>query len=149
MTFINETFGVHRGIDIEATKIDVINSWANKIAVDDNDMIYLRKKNGIMYVMKAEPHTAGKWEKLDPKAVAVVTDGHGAKLEGISLEPGGLPADGAPIEPAVIPQINLGWYQDEKAGLYKYEGEGKWDAPEKEWGKLLKLADAGILEFIS
>lgn len=127
--------------------ITAIESWANGLAVKDNDMIYLRKKNGIMYVMKIEPHVSGTWEKLNPLATPIITDEHGAKLEAVSL------ADlrdelVAPVEPKPIPKIDLGWYQDANANLYKYTGQGIWDAPMSSWEKLLNLAESGTLEFL-
>lgn len=127
-----------------------INAWADNVAANDNDMIYLRKKNGIMYVMKVEPHRSGTWEKLDPSAVAVISDVHGAKLEDVtlaSLRDELVPPTEKEYKP--IPNIPLGWYQDDKANLYKYEGAAVWEGADmKEWGKLLNMAEAGILEFI-
>jgi hypothetical protein len=121
--------------------------WANALATKDNDIIQLRKKNGILYVMKVIPHRSGTWEKLDPTDVAVVTDQYGAKLEDVSL------ADlreelVAPKEPKPIPSIPLGWYQDNGANLYKYLGKGIWDAPIDIWEKLLNLAESDTLEFL-
>lgn len=130
-------------VDVE---IEFVNQWANKIATEDNDMIYLRKKNGIMYVMKAEPHKAGKWEKLDPKATPVYVDPHGLKLAP-ELAPEGVEVP-AEKEMKPIPNIPLGWYQDEKANLYYYSGTGIWDTDMKDWGKLLNKAESGELEYL-
>lgn len=123
--------------------------WANKIAVDDNDMIYLRKKNGILYAMKVKAHEANTWEQLDPLDVPVVVDIHG---EALARAVGNLPdstieALKTPKRKS-IPKIALGWYQDDQANLFKYEGKGVWDTLEKDWEKLLNLADSGMLEYI-
>lgn len=123
-----------------------VKNWANKIATDDNDMIYLRKKNGILYVMKVEPHFGGKWEQLDSLDFPVISDEHGKKLvESLANLREELVT---PAEPKPIPKIELGWYQDANANLYKYTGQGIWDAPMSSWEKLLNLADSGTLEFL-
>jgi hypothetical protein len=131
------------------TAIDAVNSWANKIATDDNDLIYLRKKNGIIYVMKTEVCKAGKWEKLDPKAVPVITDEHGARLEDKS--PATLDAEAIVVEeePTPIPHMEIGWYQDQKADLFYYEGEGHWrEVDLKVNKKLTEAVILGSLEYI-
>jgi hypothetical protein len=131
--------------------IKAIKSWANDIATKDNDMIYLRKKNGIMYVMKVEPHLSGKWEKLDPTDVAVVTDVHGAKLEDVTLaslrDELFMPTE--PEEASPVPHMEVGWYQDEKAELSYYEGEGHWrEVDLKTNKKLTEMVITGTLKFI-
>lgn len=124
-----------------------VKNWANKIATADNDMIYLRKKNGILYAMKVEPHLSGTWEQLDVLDVPVVTDIHGKNLvEALGGVASEIKAE--EVKPKPIPKIALGWYQDSNANLYKYVGKGSWDAPEKDWEKLLNLADSGTLEFL-
>lgn len=131
------------------TAIDAVNSWANKIATDDNDIIQLRKKNGIIYVMKVKPHHTGKWEKLDPKAVPVVTDEHGARLEDKTLAE--LRDELVAVEetPAPTPHMEIGWYQDQKADLFYYEGEGHWrEVDLKTNKKLTEAVVAGTLEYI-
>lgn len=132
------------------TAIDAVNSWANKLATDDNDMIYLRKKNGIVYVMKTEVCKAGKWEKLDPKAVPVVTDEHGARLEDKILSTVSSEHVTAVEEPTPTPHMEIGWYQDQKADLFYYEGEGHWrEVDLKTNKKLTEAVVAGTLEYIS
>jgi hypothetical protein len=130
----------------EDIEVQYVEEWANKIATEDNDLIYLRKKNGIMYVMKAEPHKAGKWEKLNPNAKPVYVDPHGLKLAP-ELAPEGVEI---PVEKKLkpIPNIPQGWYQDDKANLYYYSGTGMWDADMKDWGKLLNKAESGELEYL-
>lgn len=139
-------------VEIDAERL-YVKEWANKIAVADNDIIQLRKKNGIIYVMKIEPFASNTWSRLDPLDEPVFTDQHGVTLESsIGNLPAGTglghlsPEVEAASEP--IPEISEGWYQDDKANLYKYEGLGSWDAPMKEWRNLLKLADSGMLEYI-
>jgi hypothetical protein len=131
---------------------EFVKSWANKIATEDNDMIYLRKKNGILYVMKAEVHTSGKWERLDPKDEPVIIDMHGKNLEeklgNVDAAISAKETKEVVEEPKVIPEIPIGWYQDDTANLFKYNGLGEWDTDAKQWEKLLKLADSGTLEFI-
>lgn len=129
--------------------VDAVNSWANKIATEDNDIIQLRKKNGIIYVMKTEVCKAGKWEKLDPKAVPVVTDEHGARLEDKTLATLGAEVIVAEEELAPIPPMEIGWYQDQKADLFYYEGEGHWrEVDLKTNKKLTEAVVAGTLEYI-
>ena len=126
-----------------------VDNWANKIATEDNDIIQLRKKNGIIYVMKVVPHFGGKWEKLDPKAVPVIVDEHGARLEDKSLAD--LRDELVAVEeaPAPIPHMEIGWYQDQKADLFYYEGEGHWrEVDLKTNKKLTESVVAGTLEFI-
>ena len=128
---------------------EFVNSWANKIATEDNDIIQLRKKNGIIYVMKVEPHRSGKWEKLDPKAVPVIVDEHGARLEDKSLAE--LRDELVAVEevPTPIPHMEIGWYQDQKADLFYYEGEGHWrEVDLKTNKKLTEAVVSGTLEFI-
>ena len=131
------------------TAIDAVNSWANKLTPSDNDMIYLRKKNGIIYVLEARPHTSGRWEKLDPAAVAVVTDEHGAKLEDETLATLRDKLITSEEEVKPVPQMEIGWYQDEKADLFYYEGEGHWrEVDLKTNKKLTEAVVTGTLEFI-
>jgi hypothetical protein len=133
------------------TAIDAVKSWANKIATDDNDMIQLRKKNGILYVMKVVPHRSNKWEKLDPKDVAVITDVPGAKLEDVDLATlrDELVLRVEPEEAKPVPHMELGWYQDSKADLFYYEGEGHWrEVDLKTNKKLTESVVTGTLEFI-
>lgn len=134
------------------SQVDVVKKWANSIATADNDMIYIRKKNGILYSMKAEVHTTGTWERLDPKDEPVITDVHGKNLEEKLGNPEAKIVDATTAEvkkeEPVIPNIPVGWYQDKVANLYRYEGVGSWDAPPKEWSKLLNLAESGTLEYI-
>lgn len=128
---------------------EFVNSWANKIATADNDIIQLRKKNGIIYVMKTEVNKPGKWEKLDPKAVPVITDEHGARLEDKTLATLGAEVIVAEEELAPIPPMEIGWYQDQKADLFYYEGEGHWrEVDLKTNKKLTEAVVAGTLEFI-
>jgi len=130
------------------TAIDAVNSWATKIATADNDIIQLRKKNGIIYVMKTEVCKAGKWEKLDPKAVPVVTDEYGARLEDKSVAT----LDSTVVveeDPTPIPPMEIGWYQDQKADLFYYEGEGHWrEVDLRANKKLTEAVVAGTLEYI-
>ena len=136
-------------------RVGVVKDWANDIATEDNDLIYLRKKNGILYVMKPEVHTAGTWERLDPTDEPIISDVHGKTLEEKLGNPNAKIVDAAtPVvevkkeKPKPFPKIATGWYQDSVANLFKYEGKGIWDTPEKDWEKLLNLADSGTLEFI-
>lgn len=136
------------------TSIDVVKGWANGIATADNDIIQIRKKNGILYAMKTEVCKTGKWERLDPKDEPVFTDMHGRNLEDKLGNPEAKVVDATTVvaEPVIevkkIPEIELGWYQDKAANLYKYLGKGIWDTPMKEWEKLLNSAVSGTLEFI-
>lgn len=152
------TMAVYNGTDwvsmdgsstILINPVDAVNSWANKIATADNDIIQLRKKNGIIYVMKTEVCKPGKWEKLDPKAVPVITDEHGARLEDKSLATLGVEAVIVEEELAPVPAMEIGWYQDQKADLFYYEGEGHWrEVDLKTNKKLTEAVVAGTLEFI-
>lgn len=105
--------------------INTVKAWANRIATDDNDMIQLRKKNGIIYVMKVAHHKSNKWEKLDPTDVAVITDVHGAKLEDVDLATlrAELGSVGEKIEIQEPESYEIGWYQDSKGDLYQFDGE--------------------------
>ena len=134
-----------------SSRVASVKSWANSIATEDNDMIYLRKKNGILYVMKAEVNATGKWERLDPKDEPVIIDVHGKNLEQK------LGNDAKVVDAAIAKQEEEakidtgfadGWYQDDGANLYKYLGAGSWDAPESSWIKLTKSVHAGTLEYI-
>lgn len=132
---------------------EFVKSWANKIATEDNDMIYLRKKNGILYVMKAEVHTSGTWNRLDPKDEPVIIDVHGKTLEEKLGNPDAKIVDATTVEvkpeEPVILNAPIGWYQDEKADLFYYEGEGHWrEVDLKTNKKLTEMVLAGTLEFI-
>jgi hypothetical protein len=128
--------------------LNTVKYWADEIATDDNDIIQLRKKNGIFYVLKAVPHTTNKWEKLDPTDVPVITDDHGARLEAVSLatlrDELVMPEE---IKPP--PYMEVGWYQDDKAELSYYEGEGHWrEVDLKTNKKLTEMVITGTLKFI-
>lgn len=145
-TDIGTVLGTH--MHVAESSITTVNDWANSIATDDNDIIQLRKKNGIIYVMKVKPHASNAWEKLDPKATPVVTDHHGAKLEDVDLatlrDELVLPPEAKPI-----PHMEIGWYQDQKANLFYYEGEGHWrEVDLKTNKKLTEAVVSGTLEFI-
>jgi hypothetical protein len=147
-TIMAEVIDAYEDEDVEVidTEIKIVDHWASSILVDDNDIVYLRKKNGITYVMKVEPHVANKWEQLDPTAKPVYVDQHGLKLAP-ELAPEGVEV---PVEKELkpIPNLTLGWYQDDKANLYKYLGGGVWDSEINLFGKLLVKAEAGELEYL-
>lgn len=129
--------------------VDAVKDWANAIATEDNDMVYLRKKNGILYAMKVVVHGEGKWERLDPRDTPVITDMHGKNLEEkLGNGDAAIVTEEVVVEEKKLPAIKVGWYQDNVANLYKYNGDGTWDTDTKQWEKLLKLADSGSLEFI-
>jgi hypothetical protein len=128
------------------TEIKIVDGWANSIAVNDNDLIYLRKKNGIIYAMKVEPHLSGKWKQLDPTAKPVYVDEHGLKLAPELAATAVKTVEEVELKP--IPNLTLGWYQDDKANLYKYLGGGVWDSEIGLFGKLLVKAEAGELEYL-
>jgi hypothetical protein len=149
-TDIGKSLGAHLHAGI-APSINTVKAWANDIATVDNDIIQLRKKNGILYVMKVVPHTSNSWEKLDPKDVPVITDVHGAKLEDVDLAilRDELVLRVEPEEIKPIPYMEIGWYQDQKADLFYYEGEGHWrEVDLKTNKKLTEMVITGTLEFI-
>lgn len=133
-------------------QIKTVKDWANSIATEDNDMIYLRKKNGILYAMKVEVHSTGTWTRLDPKDEPVIVDVHGKNLEEKLGNSDAKVVDAAIAKQEEEAKIDTGfadgWYQDEGANLYKYLGTGSWDAPESSWVKLTKSVHAGTLEYI-
>jgi len=135
------------------TAIDAVKSWANKIATEDNDIIQIRKKNGILYVMKAEVCMPATWYRLDPKDEPVITDVHGKILEEKLGNPNAEIVDATtvevkPEEPVVL-NAPVGWYQDEKAELFYYEGEGHWrEVDLKTNKKLTEAVVSGSLEYI-
>lgn len=136
-------------------QIKTVKEWANSIATEDNDIVQIRKKNGIIYVMKTEVCRSSTWERLDPADEPVIVDVHGKNLEeklGNSdaeiVDATTLSEKVKKVKPKPIPKITTGWYQDSMANLFKYEGKGIWDTPEKDWEKLLNLADSGTLEYI-
>jgi len=54
-----------------------------------------------------------------------------------------------PARGELIHQMQIGWYQDQKAELYYYEGENHWRCVDLETNKkLTKMVAAGTLEFI-
>ena len=157
------TMAVYDGTDwfsMDGSKTPLINpvnavkKWANEIATEDNDMIYLRKKNGILYVLKAEVHTSGTWSRLDPADEPVIIDIHGKTLEEKLGNPDAKIVDATTAteiveEQRVIPDIQIGWHQDQQANLYYYEGEGHWrEVDLKTNKKLTEAVVAGTLEFI-
>ena len=55
----------------------------------------------------------------------------------------------SPVWSMSTTNMPVGWYQDQKAELYYYEGENHWRYVDLETNKkLTKMATAGTLEFI-
>jgi hypothetical protein len=54
-----------------------------------------------------------------------------------------------PVQSVTVSKMQVGWYQDQKAELYYYEGENHWRCVDLETNKrLTKMVAAGTLEFI-
>jgi hypothetical protein len=54
-----------------------------------------------------------------------------------------------PAQSVSVSEMQIGWYQDQKAELYYYEGENHWRYVDLETNKkLTKMVITGTLEFI-
>lgn len=129
----------HRGVDIKSSRLDAVNEWARETLTEENQMIYLRLKDGIITWIKANDMMADKkWTPLRESdlnaAISLASGDARVKPE---------------VEPEPIPLIAIGWYQDSLGNLHKHLGSGEWDSPASTWKQLTKLADAGTLEYIS
>jgi hypothetical protein len=54
-----------------------------------------------------------------------------------------------PTSSASVPEMQVGWYQDQQAELYYYEGENHWRYVDLETNKkLTRMVVTGTLEYI-
>ena len=82
----------------------------------EGDIAYVMKRSDGLWAIKSTPHGGSHWYKLSgPNAGEKMASGK-SKLSGNS----GSDETGVIEEPV---KYELGWYQTQKAELYKYDGE--------------------------
>lgn len=118
---------LHIGKDIGKlpTTIDAVKSWANKILKEENDMLYMRRKNGVItWVVANRMMGETKWEQLDPADVPTVVG-----IDGKVIAPAVVEETAEELEfKKILADIPSGWYQDTAAELHHYLGNGDWES---------------------
>lgn len=123
--------------------VESIAGWAASKLPNDNDVIYIRRKNDRLFWTKGNKVGGTEWREINGTGILPT----GLKQEIIDIDN----VVQAPVEEVVIPEIATGWYQDSKGELYQYKGEGEWDLPNKKVSKenAMKMALNDELEFLN
>ena len=107
------------------SELDVVTGWARKTLVNENDMIYMRLKDGVITWINANQMNGGVkgsgWTQLDPNEVP-------NSVSNPMLVGPDAPSPEALEFAAKLEQVPSGWYQDTASELYKYLGGGDWDS---------------------
>lgn len=120
--------------------VESIAGWAASKLPNDNDVIYIRRKDDRLFWCEGNKMGGVSWREINGTGVLPT----GLKqniIEGEEVSP--------PVEEVIATHIPSGWYQDISANLYKHEGDGVWmDASNTLAKKLTKSAEAGEMEYL-
>jgi hypothetical protein len=137
------TVTLHRGVDLPSTKIEPEFSWADKLIPHEGEMVYVRRKEGKLYWLKANDMSNPNWVEIAGTGKITTYGGNGNK------KPDGPTASEEGIEEQELSHIPSGWYQDDTANLHQYvSGSGWKDVSHAKAKSLTKLAEAGSMEYL-
>ncbi len=123
-----------------APAVDSIAGWAAGKLPNDNDVIYIRRKNDRLFWCEGNKMRGVTWREINGTGVLPT----GLKKE---IVEGG--QDNPVVEEVIATHIPSGWYQDTSANLFKHEGDGVWmDTSNTLAKKLTKSAEAGEMEYL-
>lgn len=133
----------HIGASPKATKVEPDFSWADKLIPNEGEMVYVRRKEGKLYWLKANDMSNPNWVEISGTSKIVTYGGNGNK------KPDGPTVSEESIEEQELSHIPSGWYQDDAATLYEYvSGTGWKDASHAKARSLTKMAEAGQMEYL-
>lgn len=122
------------------TPVESIASWAADKLPNDNDVIYIRRKNDRLFWTEGNKIGGTSWREIN---------GTGVLPTGLKQEIVEIGEAAPPVDEVIKTYIPSGWYQDISANLFKHEGAGVWvDASNTLAKKLTKSAEAGEMEYL-
>jgi hypothetical protein len=135
--------GGSAGVLPKASKVEPDFSWADKLIPHEGEMVYVRRKEGKLYWLKANDMSNPNWVEIAGTSKIATYGGNGNK------KPDG-PIDSGEIEEEQeLSHIPSGWYQDDTAALYNYvSGVGWKDVSNTKAKSLTRLAEAGEMEYL-
>lgn len=121
--------------------VESIAGWAARKLPNDNDVIYIRRKDDRLFWCEGNKMGGVTWQEINGTGVLPT----GLKQSIVEGDSSVSPA----IEEATPTYIPAGWYQDSSANLFKHEGAGVWtDTSNTQAKKLTKSAEAGEMEYL-
>lgn len=131
------------GVAPKASTVEPDFAWADKLIPHEGEMVYVRRKEGKLYWLKANDLSNPNWVEIAGTSKIATYGGNGNK------KPDG-PIDGEELkEEQEISHIPSGWYQDDTATLYNYvSGIGWSDVSNTKAKSLTKMAEAGQMEYL-
>lgn len=117
-----------------------ITEWAASKLPNDNDVIYIRRKNDRLFWCEGNKMGGVTWREINGTGILPT----GLKQEIVEG------SESVPVvEEEIATHIPSGWYQDSSANLFKHEGAGVWaDTSNTQAKKLTKSAEAGEMEYL-
>lgn len=121
--------------------VESITGWAAGKLPNDNDVIYIRRKNDRLFWTEGNKMGGTSWREINGTGILPT----GLKQEIVDIDNVAIP-----VEVIATPEIETGWYQDDKGDLYEYKGSGEWNLPRGKTSSkgLAELALTGELEFL-
>jgi hypothetical protein len=140
VTAVYTTGGWKELINSPSSAIQSMVGWAASKLPNDNDVIYIRRKNDRLFWIEGNNMGGNSWKEIDGSAVLPT----GLKQQIIEG-----PDGQSIVEDVVTTHIPSGWYQDASANLYLHEGLGQWaDVSNTQGKKLTALAESGKMEYL-
>jgi len=131
------------GVAPKVAKVEPDFAWADKLIPHEGEMVYVRRKEGKLYWLKANDMSNPNWVEIAGTSRIATYGGNGNK------KPEGPTASDESIEEQELSHIPSGWYQDDTANLYQYvSGTGWKDVSHTKAKSLTKLAEAGSMEYL-
>jgi hypothetical protein len=131
------------GVSPKTTKTEPDFTWADRLIPHEGEMVYVRRKEGKLYWLKANDMSNPNWVEIAGTSRIVTYGGNGNK------KPDGPTASEEIDVEEEVSYIPSGWYQDDTATLYQYVSGAGWkDVSHAKAKSLTKLAEAGSMEYL-
>jgi hypothetical protein len=116
-------------------------SWAGPLLPHDNDMLYVRRKEGKLYYLIANDYGGGsKWVEIAGSSTLPVGKAAGKESREAEVT--------VEIIEDELPDFDYGWYQDPSANLYQYDSDGWVGVATTLAKKLNKMTEDGKMEYL-
>lgn len=123
------------------TKTPAIAVWANPLLPNDNDMLYIRRKDGKLYYLKANDFGgSSSWVEIEGSSTLAVGKAAGKVAPEAEVS--------VTIIEDELPDFEYGWYQDPEAHLFQYNSEGWVGVTDAISKRLNKMTEEGKMEYL-
>lgn len=123
------------------TKTPAIAVWAKSLLPNDNDMLYIRRKDGKLYYLKANDFGgSSSWVEIEGSSTLAVGKAAGKVAPEAEVS--------VTIIEDELPDFEYGWYQDPEAHLFQYNSEGWVGVTDSVSKKLNKMTEDGKMEYL-